>query len=459
MKKKIKGSLGAKLFLFLVALLIGISLCILLVVNVAVLNNYKEVSNNRFGENSNELYERLSKYNYEDAKEIITDFCIQNNAVAQLSVEDDELKFGNLDSSDRDAVGTSYAYDIKFKDSDNRYALYVMALNVGESDLETAMKNLTPIVIGGIILISLLAAYVYTRTMVKPIKNVSGIAQKMSELDFSQSIQSNRSDEIGILANSLDIMSTKLDTALNELEIANKNLKQDMNVMSTMNEQRKDFFTAVSHELKTPITILKGQVESMIMGIGDYTNHEKYLPQIMHEIENVEYLVQELLMISKLKTIGVGTIEKKSIKELISQSVQEYQPLIDEKELQLELNEQDFTIDVNTNLFNKVLHNLLGNAVRYSPKKEIITIASYQKNNQKVLSIKNTGISIPKDSLSSLFEPFYRIDQSRNKNLGGSGLGLYIVKVILELQEMQYKIQSDENSVKFTIILEPNSQK
>ena len=131
----------------------------------------------------------------------------------------------------------------------------------------------------------------------------------MANLDMTWECRINRTDEIGVLANSLNSMSHNLSNTMMELETANQHLKQDMEHIDELNKQRQYFFATASHELKTPITIIKGQVESMIMGIGRYKDTHEVLPETLKEIENMEQLVKEILSISKLEMNAINLLQ------------------------------------------------------------------------------------------------------------------------------------------------------
>ena len=258
-------------------------------------------------------------------------------------------------------------------------------------------------------------------------------------------------DEIGVLANSLNIMAKRLDAAMKELECANLKLKEDMKNMAELSKQRRDFFAAASHELKTPITILKGQVESMILGIGSYKDTQKVLPETLKEIENMERLVKEILAISKIEMDGLaGNLESVSIAHLLSKVTENLLPLALEADINYHTEiSGDIVILGNRSLLEKAIHNIVNNAVRHSPKGAEVSVQLLEHQ----LIVTNTGTVIPEEELSVLFTPFYRVEKSRNKATGGSGLGLYLVKTILELHGLEYRIENKENSVVFTVWL------
>jgi len=216
----------------------------------------------------------------------------------------------------------------------------------------------------------------------------------------------------------------------------------------------RDFFTAVSHELKTPITVIRGQLESMIMGIGDFKNYEKYLPQVLAATEEMEYLVKEILAIPKMEAMGIeGNMMEISITDIVKECIQSLEPLADEKQItgNVELGD-NVQITAQPQLMKKAISNIISNAIRHSPNGENVIIQLTGKS----LIVENSGVTIFADDLPNMFTPFYRADKSRNRSSGGSGLGLYIVKTILDLHHLECRMENGMNSVIFTINLNQN---
>lgn len=264
----------------------------------------------------------------------------------------------------------------------------------------------------------------------------------------------NRTDELGMLANSLNVMAEKLDTAMKELETANIKLSEDITSIQKLEKQRRDFFTAVSHELKTPITVIKGQLESMILGIGEFKNHEKYLPRVLSATEDMEFLVKEILYISKMEANGLDApTEEISLANVVQECVENNMPLADEKQMIVEIKiMEDVLLPAQPQLLKKAISNIIGNAIRHSPAGASVEIILSVKS----LVVENSGIIIPEENLQNMFLPFYRADKSRNKSTGGSGLGLYIVKSIFELHRLNFEIENGSYSVRFIVKLNQN---
>lgn len=264
----------------------------------------------------------------------------------------------------------------------------------------------------------------------------------------------NRTDEIGVLSNNLSTMARKLDGALKDLESANGQLRDDMAHIAALSEQHRDFFAAASHELKTPITILKGQIESMILGIGRFKDAQQVLPDTLKEVENMERLVKEILTISKIEMEGLSEKQESvSLSDALEKVTALLEPLAEEKQIAITKSiTPGVTIHGNQSLLEKALHNILSNAIRHSPELAQVSV----RLQEDCLEVYNSGVTIPEGDIPSLFTPFYRVEKSRNKAAGGSGLGLYLVKTILQLHGLPYNLENRDDGVCFTVHLNQN---
>lgn len=272
----------------------------------------------------------------------------------------------------------------------------------------------------------------------------------MAQLDLTWKCDDSRNDEIGVLGRSLNEMALRLDEALNSLQIANNQLQRDIEQERLQEKQRIDFFTAVSHELKTPITIIKGNLEGMIYQVGTYQDRETYLRQSLKTANDMEKLVKETLAAAKMGGNDFQlTAASVNISDSLEKCYRELQGLAEDKEIVMYKNIQPgFYYNGDGRLLKKVFSNIIGNAVTYSPNKATVAVTL----KQGVLSVLNTGIHLENEDLKQLFIPFFRVDKSRNSNTGGSGLGLYIVKEILDHHGVSYKIANTSQGVEFMIL-------
>lgn len=297
----------------------------------------------------------------------------------------------------------------------------------------------------------------YAHFITRPIVRLSGISQKLSELDFSWRCRERRTDEIGTLAHNLDELANRLSHSMQELQAANDTLRKDVEREQQLEQAQRDFFSAVSHELKTPITVMKGQLGGMLDGIGVYADRDKYLARSLTVANQMESLVQELLTVSRMERGGELSMIPVELTALIRNCLQNYDELFRQKEQEVvaDLPPEIWSVG-DPALLKKALGNLLSNAALYSPEGIKIWISARKKGNNIILSVENEGAHIAPEQLPHLFEPFFRSDPSRSRQTGGSGLGLYLVQKIAEQHGGSCQIQNTDRGVCATLIL-PNS--
>ena len=311
-----------------------------------------------------------------------------------------------------------------------------------------AMKRLLPYLLIVILGISLLGALVYSRLITRPIVALSRIARRMAEQDFDARWQRRRRDEIGVLGDSLNLLSENLSTALAQLRQANLALQGDIDRERELDRQRTAFFAAASHELKTPVTILKGQLSGMLAQVGVYRDREKYLARALEVTARMEGLIREILTISRIGSGGYALKrEQVDLSARMEEVLCQNSELIERRGLRV-LREiaPGVTVLGSASLLSNALDNVLMNAILYSPEGVTLRVQVSKGD----LCVINGGTSIPEEQLSHLFESFYRVEQSRNRASGGSGLGLYLVWSILELHGARCALENSAEGVRFT---------
>ena len=368
-------------------------------------------------------------------------FHLFQNSGNEIALSDlNEFTGNKID--DYKSTDTTREYEISFADSTEAYILLLAKNTNKESQVVLALQKTLPILSVAILLVSVIAAFFYTWYMTKPIKKISKLSKQMADMDFSGLCPTNRTDEIGVLSHSLNDLSKKLAAALSELQEANQKLQADIDMERRLEKQRVEFFAAASHELKTPITIIKGQLQGMLYQVGRYKDRETYLAQSLEITDTLGKMVQELLTISRLD--APGYICKKSnlnLGNLIIDRITAFEDLFMQKDLTASQSiSPEIYILGDMQLLQKALDNLLGNAAAYSGAGNQVLIKLWKETETTTLTIENTGAHIPDEAISKLFEPFYRVDQSRNRQTGGTGLGLYIVKTILDLHGAKIEI-------------------
>ena len=368
-------------------------------------------------------------------------FHLFQNSGKEIALPDINKFTGNK-IDDYKSTDTTGEYEISFADSTETYILLLAKNTNKESQVVLALQKTLPILSVTILLVSVIAAFFYTWYMTKPIKKISKLSKQMADMNFSGLCPTNRTDEIGVLSHSLNDLSKKLAAALSELQEANQKLQADIDMERRLEKQRVEFFAAASHELKTPITIIKGQLQGMLYQVGRYKDRETYLAQSLEITDTLGKMVQELLTISRLDTPGY-TCKKSNLNlsNFIIDRITVFEDLFMQKDLTVEQSiSPEIYILGDMQLLQKALDNLLGNAAAYSGAGNQILIKLWKETETTTLTIENTGAHIPDEAISKLFEPFYRVDQSRNRQTGGTGLGLYIVKTILDLHGAKIEI-------------------
>ena len=449
MIKKIKSSLTLKIFIMMTLVLILVGVVIYAIVMNVMPNNYKNVTLSNYTEEIQKLVEDLEKGTIEDATNKIYDFCLTYSANAQLTGNEVTYKFGEI--PEQDTSIQTISSEVTFANSQESY---ILSLSVSEhtvNQIMMAFLKITPVILLIIFAISIIAAQIISKVITTPVIKISNISKKLSKLDMTWRCNTTRTDEIGVLANNLDTMAKRLNATLNELTIANKQLQKDIEQEKEREKVQTQFFRAVSHELKTPLTIIKGELEGMIYEVGEYKDKEKYLKHCLKVANDMESLIKEILSVAMIKEENFKLTEKEfNIANTIKNVLKKYQGIAEDKEIKIITNIQkgyNFTGD--ERLLENAISNIISNAVMYSPKKAKVFIDF----NDKVMKIENTGIHIENEDLKQLFNPFFRVDNSRNKNTGGSGLGLYIAKTIFDYHNISYKIENSQKGILFTIKL------
>jgi two-component system sensor histidine kinase VanS len=350
---------------------------------------------------------------------------------------------------------TSYEQSVFFEDGDGPYYLVITSRLYEVNRALESLSRVFPWLALVILVISLAGSLFYSLYITRPIVRISGISQKLAQLDFSWRCSEKRRDEIGVLAENLNELAERLDTALQALRQANEELSDDIRRERERERKRLEFFAAVSHELKTPITVIKGQLEGMIDNVGNYKDRDKYLARSLQVAQNLDNMVQEILTISRIESNGFTVRpEELDFTALVGETLDLYRDRAAEKGLHL--NEElaaNLCTEADPMLLRRVIDNLVANAIKYSPSGETVYVKARPVRHNIWFTILNTGAHIPEDSLPRIYEAFYRVEKSRSRESGGSGLGLYLTKMILDLHSASYRIENTAAGVQFSFEL------
>lgn len=306
--------------------------------------------------------------------------------------------------------------------------------------------------IGGFALILILSLF-YSRMVTRPLIALNNTAKRMAKLDFTAHTPIRQNDELGSLSYSMYTLSQNLDTALRELQEANQQLVEDMEQKQRMEAVQQDFFANASHELKTPLSIIKGFAEGLQDGVSA-GKQDHYMKVIVEEADKMERLVKDMLDLAKLES---GTLKLRKttfiLSELVEEVVDKLFHLLKEKKLEVVIipaNEMPIHADVGW--LEQVIINFVVNAIRHAEEGSSITIRVEGAGEISFFSIENKGETIPDDQLEQIWDRFYRAELSRSRQTGGTGLGLSIVKRILDLHEFRYKVENTKDGVRFVVI-------
>lgn len=294
-------------------------------------------------------------------------------------------------------------------------------------------------------LLSLLAgcfwAFFFARKFTQPVLELNRLAQSMAQLDFSQKYIVNRSDEIGELGQNINHLSDQLDTAITDLNLKNKQLLADVEKERKLDKMRKDFISSVSHELKTPLSLLLGYAEGLKENvIHDEASKNYYCSVIIDEAEKMDKLIKDLLNLSQIES-GFYQLNRTdfNLSLLLDDILLKYQTVLRDKGLTLEVTkEAEVLINGDSLRIEQIILNLLNNAIDHADFTKTIKIYITPVADKLRFFVYNSGKPIPEDSREKIWTSFYKTDKARTREYGGYGLGLSIVRALQELHGNTY---------------------
>lgn len=321
--------------------------------------------------------------------------------------------------------------------SDNETAFL---LNIPIESIEepiTLFNNALIIVSIITLIIGSILIFVLSNRLSKPLLELSKISKKMSRLEFENRYEGSAIDEIGILGNSMNEMSEKLEKSIKELKNANYMLKKDLEKKEQLDIMRQEFVANVSHELKTPISLIKGYAEGLETEsvINDKENRDYYVKVIRDEADKMGDMVRELLDLSALER-GMDNLDfsRISLSEIVEGVVKSFEIKLQEKNIKLETSiDENVYVWADGYKLEEVIRNYLSNAINHVNDKKIIKMSSEKINDSIMrLSVFNSGVILSDDDMLKVWEKFYKVDKAHTREYGGTGLGLSIVKAIAD---------------------------
>ena len=340
----------------------------------------------------------------------------------------------------------------------NDYNLYIR-IPIAPIEESVRISNNVLILIGMLTIFA--AAFVasfISRKFTEPIVQLNDITNQMAKLDFSKKYRiTDSDDEINELGKNINTMSDKLESTIKQLRDNNIELEKDIEEKSKIDEMRKQFIQDVSHELKTPIALIQGYSEGLIENVNtDPENREFYAKVILDEANKMDKLVKQLLELMKLE-YGKREFnnEKFDICELIQEVVRKSRVMLEENNIQVEFdNQNQVYVYADSFYIEQVMTNYFTNAVKHvkevNGKKliRITTNADIEKNIVRI-SVFNTGDNIKEEDLNRIWNRFYKVDASRNRDDGGTGIGLALVKAIMNNYKKDYGAINRDDGIEF----------
>ncbi len=284
----------------------------------------------------------------------------------------------------------------------------------------------------GIVLATGLSIFV-SRKLIRPLIKMEETARHIAEGEFGKQIEVSSGDEVGRLARSFNRMSTQL--------------KEKIEAIERLDLLRQELLSDVSHELRTPLTVIQGFSEAVLDGLVKSKKQEQlYLRNIIDESERLRRLVDDLLDLKGMEAANFfDEMEYVVLNKLANVTVERLKHMANSKEIKLTLTvpEQNITVWGNIDRLKQVLTNLLDNAIKHSEAGGAVCVELGMKNNCSYISVKNSGLGIPREELENIWERFYKVDKSRSRRGTGTGLGLSIVKKIVEMHGGKVSVESE----------------
>lgn len=309
------------------------------------------------------------------------------------------------------------------------------------------------------VMVSALIIWTVSEQISKPILELAHISKRMTKLDFEAKYTRGGNDEIAILGNHINKLSETLEKTISELKTANNELKTDIEKKEQIDEMRKEFLSNVSHELKTPISLVQGYAEGLKECINDDAeSREFYCDVIMDEANKMNKMVQKLLTLNQIEFGNdVITLERFDITALIQGIIQSSDILIKQKEVKVIFTEKNpIYVWADEFKIEEVFTNYFSNALNHVANEKIIDVKITRLKDTIRVSVFNTGEKIPEKDLDNIWIKFYKVDKARTREYGGSGIGLSIVKAIMDNLNKQCGVVNYDNGVEFWFELDSN---
>ncbi len=328
---------------------------------------------------------------------------------------------------------------------------YLMRTTLESIRLNSGIANRFIFYIGAIVILSGAgAAVLLGRRISEPVRRLTDISKRMRDLDFSAKYEGHENNELQELGENINELSGTLEKTISELKTANNELRLDIEKKERVESMQREFISNVTHELKTPIALIQGYAEGLQEGMSeDPESRDYYCSVIADEAAKMNRMVQKLLTLSHLE-FGQNEVSMSrfDVAEMIRGILRSQQPLIEERDLKVSFEEQgEVYVWADPYLTEEVFQNYFSNAMHYSEK--VIDITLTRQENCIRVGVFNSGKPIPEESIPRIWDKFYKVDKARTREYGGSGVGLSIVRAIMESMHQEYGVKNYDNGVEF----------
>ena len=316
---------------------------------------------------------------------------------------------------------------------------------------------------GGVtVLCGLLFVWFFSQKITKPILELAELSQRMANLDFNAKYTSGGENEIGILGGNFNLMSKRLEETITELKRANNQLQKDIEQKEKIEDMRNEFLGNVSHELKTPIALIQGYAEGLRDGITeDPESMEFYCDVIIDEANKMNQMVKNLLTLNQLE-FGDEDLEitRFNLVSLIRGVLASCEILLQQAEAEVDcVTEKEVYVWADEFKTEQVFRNYLTNAIHHVDNEKRIEIRVIPQGDTVRVTMFNSGKPIPEEDIAKLWDKFYKVDKAHTREYGGNGIGLSIVKAIMESFHQQYGVKNYDNGVEFWFELDSKTSK
>lgn len=475
LKNKWRGiGIKKKLFIISTAILVITSIVTYTILFFAAPKIYSISKKNSIEKATNEIITFLSNEKDDDYTNTLNQYAYKNESFVFITNSAGEIVYSSNNSliaKNRMGYLKKVSNGLKVREGDiefnrsfyfrtlDQYCnLKIVVPNRMKADIQKIMLIMLPIIAMITLGIGILTQYIYSKVISKPLGNINEVARDIANLNFGTKLNYSGKDEIAQLSRSINSISYNLQKTIKDLKKANRSLVNDIEKEKLQDKRRRAFLNAISHELKTPITIINGQIEGMLYNIGPYKDRDKYLNESLESLEELRTLVQEIINLAKYEEGLIITYKKINLNNLIKEIVYGHDYFKNEKGLIINIVDEGL-IDVvgDENIIKKIFSNLINNSVKYSKEDTDILIEILEIGSVRIINVVEDSEVLDKDLL---FKAFYRGDESRNKEIAGSGLGLYIVKTLIEIHDnIDYDIEIENNKFIFEINFLKNLEK